>query len=975
MYENRTSPFVTAARPSRTKKTSNIEIYYQNVRGLRTKLNQFFTNIECSGSDIFAITETGCNDSIDDAEIVPPGFQILRCDRTDGRKHGGVFLAAAPGLELRKVNVTENVNIDNCVFEIVGASIYLNNVFLFFCSVIYIPPNSNDNEFMILFRILENWCIKYDSCLVIGDFNLYSSSDNVINYFEYFTAFCDFAQRNEVRNCNDRILDLVLISLAMDEVGVCPADEELVPRDEQHPPLAVTVRRAPLAARIPPSTPPPRPDDDRQWNFSKADYHALYSSIAAADWNNLYAVRDPEETLDIFYGTLTDIFDRCIPKRHHQKKDSRYQYPKWYTADIIKAIKMKAGLHRQYKVSGSNYAAFSECRARVKRMIEEAHTQYRKRVEHRLIEDPKSFWNFVRAKRGTVNRKQISLNGRPLSEPDCAVEFAKFFHSVYGTSTAILDVAAAEAASPASAARVHVPHLTLAEVRAALTRLKPKRSAGPDGIPVFIMRDCRMALAEPLAHIYNRCLGESHFPERWKTTRVIPIPKGSGSDVTEFRPVAILSTAAKVFESAVQRSMQEQVSARLSDAQHGFRPAHSTSSNLLDSMNYVLPYVDAGVQVDAAYFDFKKAFDLVDNDILLQKLATIGCTTKLLQFFASYMKDRRQYVDYAGWKSESYSTLTGVSQGSNLGPLEFIIMINDLPTVIKDAKCLLFADDLKLLLPIIDEEDCRLLQRDVDRVVEWTHMNDLQFNVSKCSIITFSRAKSPLCHNYQLKGSQLKRVSSVRDLGVNLDNRLHFRGHVIDICKKAFKSLGFILRQTKSFTNMHAVRTLYDALVRSHLEFNSAVWAPHEVKYSQMVERIQNKFTRCLYFKLYGIYPFYPLMYPTLFVIGMVGYNKLEVRRDAALALYLVKVLRGLIANPGILMALRLNVPEEYVHRRRRPALLSVPRGKTNLLNKAPLTRGIHTLNLLAERVDIFCCSMSEVQRALLFILCYLNKG
>ena len=160
-------------------------------------------------------------------------------------------------------------------------------------------------------------------------------------------------------------------------------------------------------------------------------------------------------------------------------------------------------------------------------------------------------------------------------------------------------------------------------------------------------------------------------------------------------------------------------------------------------MARVVPVVDAGVQVDAAYFDFKKAFDTVDNDILLMKLAKIGCTPHLLQFFASYLKDRQQYVTTTGSNLSPYYTRSGVSQGSNLGPLEFILMINDLPDVVKHSLCLLFADDLKLLLEIKDESDCERLQEDIDRVVEWSHKNKLFFNTAKCSVLTFTARRLP----------------------------------------------------------------------------------------------------------------------------------------------------------------------------------------------------------------------------------------
>ncbi|KAF9810913.1 hypothetical protein SFRURICE_005339 [Spodoptera frugiperda] len=139
-----------------------------------------------------------------------------------------------------------------------------------------------------------------------------------------------------------------------------------------------------------------------------------------------------------------------------------------------------------------------------------------------------------------------------------------------------------------------------------------------------------------------------------------------------------------------------------------------------------------------------------------------------------------------------------------------------------------------------------------------------------------------------------------------------------------------------------------------------------------MIERIQNKFTRFVYLKLYGVYPGYPLLYPTLFVLGMVGYYKLEVRREVALATYLFKVLRGKTHNPALLEELRLCVPDEYVWRRRRPRLLVVPCARTNLMQKAPLTRALRTLNTIADRMDLFSCTLNEFTR---FTKTHLSKG
>lgn len=588
-----------------------------------------------------------------------------------------------------------------------------------------------------------------------------------------------------------------------------------------------------------------------------------------------------------------------------------------------------------------------------------------------MARDPKTFWSFIKSKRKSNNGCKLMEDGRMLSQQESAEEFANFFHSIYSPEPAMLDTAAASATASANSAWVHIHELEVADVLRALQRLPPKRSVGPDGIPPFVLRDCRSVLAEPLCHVFNRSLKTATFPSQWKLSRVVPVPKGSGgSNACDYRPVAVLCAPAKVFESTIQRSLQGQVSSQLSDAQHGFRSGRSTAGNLLQLMTKVLPVVDAGGQVDVTYFDFRKAFDVVDNDILLKKLADMGCTLHTLEFFASYMQDRRQYVDCGGHRSEPYFTRSGVSQGSNLGPLQFVIMINDLPEVLRESQCLLFADDLKIVREIRDVSDCYGLQEDIDRVVQWSLENKLHFNVSKCSSISFTRSRNPVHHPYAIDGAMMERRIEVRDLGVNFKADLSFRHHITMICKKAYRILGFVLRQSRDFSNINAIRALYDSLVKSHMEFNSGIWSPHEAKYSLMLERIQNKFTRFLYLKMYGVYPFYPLMYPSLFVLGMVGYNRLEVRRELALALYIFKLLRGRINNPDVLEMVSLCVPDRYVWRRHRPRLLAEPRARTNLLREAPLTRALRTLNKVATHSDLFICSCDEFTRVALFVLC-----
>ncbi|XP_047990755.1 uncharacterized protein LOC125229860 [Leguminivora glycinivorella] len=271
-------------------------------------------------------------------------------------------------------------------------------------------------------------------------------------------------------------------------------------------------------------------------------------------------------------------------------------------------------------------------------------------------------------------------------------------------------------------------------------------------------------------------------------------------------------------------------------------------------------------------------------------------------------------------------------------------MINDLPGVVRSAGCLLFADDLKLFLGIENTSDQVSLQRDIDAVAEWSETNQLHFNTSKCKVIAFSRSRVPLVKQYNIKETVLDRVDEITDLGLTLDTRLNFRTHVTNICKKANRVLGFIMRVSSQFSDTRVSLLLYSAYVRSKLEFGACVWDPHESKYTLMIEKIQRKFARFLYKRKFG---FYPYLYPSLFVSGMVGLDTLELRRKMLLLGHFYKLLCNQVSNPTALARIGLSVPPPRrlgvegeggaVVSRRRRRLFACPSTRTRWAANAPL--------------------------------------
>ncbi|KAI5640497.1 reverse transcriptase (RNA-dependent DNA polymerase) domain-containing protein [Phthorimaea operculella] len=440
-----------------------------------------------------------------------------------------------------------------------------------------------------------------------------------------------------------------------ERVHVTKGVEPFVPADAYHPPLSIRVS-CPIGV-LPPSqsqqAAKPRDGECPAWNFKKADYCGLYEALSSIDWTDVLAITDVDIAVQTLYTRLYECFNEFVPLKKEHKSADRYVYPSWYTPEIIHNIKQKFYHLKMHKTTGAIYnrELFKYYRWHVKNLIDYAYQQHIDNVQKSIISDPTKFWGYVGDKRD--NRGQVKsfiFNGVEVTGQDAANAFASYFSSVFHVNAPQLDASAAASAGYVSsdAATISLDSLREADLLAAVKRLKPRSSTGPDGVPSFVLKDCVSALKVPLLHIYNMSLKMSVYPKLWKTSIVTPVPKtSSANDVTNFRPIAVPPLFGKVFETMIDRYIRVGVDSRLDDSQHGFRSARSTNTNHINFVDSVSTQMETFGQVDATYFDFKKAFDLVDNDILLRKMASFGFTPKLLLFFASYLRDRSQFVRVA----------------------------------------------------------------------------------------------------------------------------------------------------------------------------------------------------------------------------------------------------------------------------------------------------------------------------------------
>lgn len=292
------------------------------------------------------------------------------------------------------------------------------------------------------------------------------------------------------------------------------------------------------------------------------------------------------------------------------------------------------------------------------------------------------------------------------------------------------------------------------------------------------------------------------------------------------------------------------------------------------------------------------------------------------------------------------------------------MFINVLPSIFDNTvDILLFADDAKIFSTIYSPSDALNLQANLDKFVIWTHQNSLSLNINKCNVITFSRIDNPISFDYKIDNCSVTRATSIRDLGIIIDCNLSFTTHINTITKKSFKMLGFINRNTVNFKNINALKILFFALVRSHLEFGSIVWSPYYITFINTIENVQLKFLKLLCYKLN-----IPLISKNSYNMRMskLSFISCEVRRKVADIMFIYHLLNGHIFSPDLLSMIAFNTAN---HCLRKSNLFHIPFYNNNYSSTSYFSRALKLANLIVDHVDFFFMSRNVFKRNVYLVL------
>ena len=380
-------------------------------------------------------------------------------------------------------------------------------------------------------------------------------------------------------------------------------------------------------------------------------------------------------------------------------------------------------------------------------------------------------------------------------------------------------------------------------------KLKNNCSPGYDGITAILLKKLNYAINKPLSMIFNISLASGAVPSAWKKSIITPIfKKGDKSCANNYRPIALTSIACKLMESIVKDDLLRYLRNNhlIYPKQYGFLPKRSTSAQLLSYFNEVSAFMLDGSQVDAVYLDYSKAFDSIVHDKLLFKLQKYGITDNLLEWISSFLVGRLQTVKVNNNFSDWSPVLSGVPQGSVLGPILFLIYINDLSTSCPDLKSFyLFADDGKWFASIKSLNDCITFQKSLDSICNWSNLWQLSLAPDKCQVISFSYQPASFTYNYSVNSIPLVRVTDVVDLGVKFSQNLSFSPHIKDMCNKARRKASIILNCCKSQNKLILFRA-FTTFVRPILDYCSNLWSPFRKSEIDLIESVQKRFSKRL---------------------------------------------------------------------------------------------------------------------------------
>ena len=828
-----------------------------------------------------AVTETWLKPDISDSELLVhiPGYQLLRCDR-DGRQRGGVCLLLCDEFTGEVLNTFSNGVCDMLVVQVHQ----LNTV----VAVLYRPPDTTMREFEAALAKLDEVLLDLPAptptITLMGDLNFPSSVvtwpredgallPRVAGHRQVESAGpqvrqqCDklcqlmakhsMVQTVDTATHGDEILDLIWSN-----------NDELVSDIQVTPYLEFTdhsVVTAVTSYKVKEENSKEQMfllDSGRRLralDFPRAPWPAVRARLQQVDWSPMAerARESPAAAYSWMMATLLPLLEELVPARRVGQKKGKSRINKQR-----RRVWRKLGRARRAILSTTSAARMAQLLSEKRTLEEELRCSYatsgwqeETKVVTSMKTNPKAFFAYAKARQQTrakVGPFIDASTGLPNPDPNFTVEqLSEQYSSVFVDPRPEWTVTSPHEFFATESVDNTIIDFKFSEqdIELACKELKQGSAPGPDGIPAELLKAASAELARPLHTLWRASLDQGSIPPELLLVQVSPLHKGGSRSIAKnYRPVALTSHVTKVFERVVRRVLVHHLEQNglLPDGQHGFRAGRSCLTQLLTFWDNLLEKMEQGKGVDVIYTDYAKAFDKCEIGVLLHRLRDCGITGKVGCWLAAFLdpKVRQQAVGVDGQLSALRAVISGVPQGTVLGPVLFLVHIALMGGNISDGSDISsFADDTRLQRGIEEEEDCVNLQLDLETVYTWAEQVNMKFNQDKFEVLRFwaDRSAAPDILYMAPDGSPIEEKDSTRDLGVQIDTDLTFGSQVDRAVAAGSRMAGWAIRSFRH-RGREVMVTLMRCLVQPRLDYCSQLWSPADQGSINRLEAVQRSF-------------------------------------------------------------------------------------------------------------------------------------
>ena len=834
------------------KFNTNTKLLHINARSLSKNITSIvhYLNLLQTSFSVIGVSESWLKD-IQDPLIQIPNYTLEGSCRLN-KRGGGVVLYIKQDLEYKIRNdlCINDSETESFFIEVINS--HKSNVII---GIVYKPPCVSGNNFTDhIDEIFSRLNAENKNCYIMGDYNinlLQCDTDITVQHFmnilDSQSFYPTINKPTRITTDSATLIDNILTNDYLNHTaGVLVADIS------DHLPVFLIIDnfRESVQANIKP----------KRRVFDKSSIENFIHDLNEIDWDCIMLLNDVHCIYSNFLAQVEQLYDRHFPVQEFKYRYDKSKSP-WMSEGIYNSIRRKNHLYKKFlkNRTSQNKSNYTMYKNKLTCIIKLSKKNYLSKKFNQEKNNIKGTWKVINSllntRKNKVNPTYFCAESSKITgNKEIADAFNKYFVNIGSKLTSELplcntpiDTFLSERCSNS----FFLTPITQEEIVDTLNKLPAGKAPGFDELSSFVIKQAKYSLAKPLADIFNKALTAGVFPDGLKMAQVIPVyKKGSKHDIENYRPISVLSTFSKLFEKLICTRLTSFICKHniLSESQFGFRRNRSTDLATSYVVNKLCNDIDHNHFSIGVFLDLSKAFDTVNHAILIRKLEYYGIRGVALDLFKSYLRDRCQYVLYNSVKSMERYITCGVPQGSVLGPLLFILYINDICNTSSNITFCLFADDTSL---IYTDKNVDLaiqnLNIELRKISTWLLANKLCINVLKSKYIIFCASQYSYTQSVPLilNDGTLDQVKDTTFLGVHIDENLTWKKHIDHIIAKISKNIG-IMNRLKYFLPSNILLTLYNSFVLPYLNYSILAWGSPTPKCNRLLT-LQKRAVRIIF--------------------------------------------------------------------------------------------------------------------------------